>query len=89
MSLDAFPEDAAPRWLQRDRDSIYRDALRRRVAAHEHRGSRRQSHESVLDDILANDSRANRDLRFLHQPQNPSHGAGASDAHHGRCWTNA
>ena len=31
--VDAFPDDSAPRWLLRDRDSIYSDAFRRRVAA--------------------------------------------------------
>jgi hypothetical protein len=30
--VDAFPDDRAPRWLLRDRDSIYGDAFRRRVA---------------------------------------------------------
>jgi len=30
--VDAFPDDTAPRWLFRDRDSIYGDAFRRRVA---------------------------------------------------------
>jgi putative transposase len=30
--VNAFPEDTAPRWLLRDRDSIYGDAFRRRVA---------------------------------------------------------
>jgi putative transposase len=30
--VDAFPEDTAPRWLLRDRDRIYGDAFRRRVA---------------------------------------------------------
>ena len=31
--IDAFPHDAAPRWLLRDRDTIYGEAFRRRVAA--------------------------------------------------------
>jgi putative transposase len=31
--VDAFPEDTAPRWLLRDRDSIYGDVFRRRVAS--------------------------------------------------------
>lgn len=31
--VDAFPEDTPPRWLLRDRDSIYGDAFRRRVAS--------------------------------------------------------
>ena len=31
--IDAFPHDAAPRWLLRDRDAIYGEAFRRRVAA--------------------------------------------------------
>jgi putative transposase len=30
--VDAFPDDTAPRWLLRDRDSIYSGAFRRRVA---------------------------------------------------------
>ena len=30
--VDAFPDDTAPRWLVRDRDAIYGDAFRRRVA---------------------------------------------------------
>jgi putative transposase len=30
--IDAFPYDTAPRWLVRDRDAIYGDAFRRRVA---------------------------------------------------------
>ncbi len=30
--VEAFPDDTAPRWLLRDRDAIYGDAFRRRVA---------------------------------------------------------
>ena len=30
--IEAFPEDAAPRWLLRDRDAIYGDLFQRRVA---------------------------------------------------------
>jgi transposase InsO family protein len=30
--VDAFPNNAAPRWLLRDRDSFYSDAFKRRVA---------------------------------------------------------
>jgi putative transposase len=30
--IDAFPDDTAPRWLLRDRDAIYGDVFRRRVA---------------------------------------------------------
>jgi hypothetical protein len=30
--VEAFPDDTAPRWLLRDRDSIYGDAFGRRVA---------------------------------------------------------
>ena len=30
--VEAFPDDTTPRWLLRDRDSIYGDAFRRRVA---------------------------------------------------------
>ena len=30
--VDAFPDDTAPRWLLRDRDAIYGDVFRRRVA---------------------------------------------------------
>ena len=30
--IEAFPDDTAPRWLLRDRDTIYSDAFRRRVA---------------------------------------------------------
>jgi len=30
--IDAFPYDTTPRWLMRDRDAIYGDAFRRRVA---------------------------------------------------------
>jgi putative transposase len=31
--IDAFPDDTAPRWLLRDRDAIYGDAFRRRIAS--------------------------------------------------------
>jgi len=31
--LEAFPEDTAPRWLLRDRDTIYDDQVRRRIAS--------------------------------------------------------
>jgi hypothetical protein len=31
--VDAFPEDSAPRYLLRDRDSIYDDQVRRRIAS--------------------------------------------------------
>ena len=31
--IEAFPDDSAPRWLLRDRDTIYSDVFRRRVAA--------------------------------------------------------
>ena len=31
--VDAFPEDSAPRWLLRDRDSIYDEHVRRRIAS--------------------------------------------------------
>jgi hypothetical protein len=30
--IEAFPDDTAPRWLLRDRDAMYGDAFRRRVA---------------------------------------------------------
>jgi transposase InsO family protein len=30
--IEAFPDDTAPRWLSRDRDAIYGEAFRRRVA---------------------------------------------------------
>jgi putative transposase len=30
--IEAFPDNTAPRWLLRDRDAIYSDAFRRRVA---------------------------------------------------------
>ena len=30
--IDAFPHDTAPRWLLRDRDAIYGEAFRRRIA---------------------------------------------------------
>jgi putative transposase len=30
--IDAFPDDTAPRWLHRDRDRIYGDVFRRRLA---------------------------------------------------------
>jgi putative transposase len=30
--VDAFPDDTAPRWLHRDRDGVYRETFRRRVA---------------------------------------------------------
>src|ERR1700682_1755664 len=30
--IEAFPNDTAPRWLLRDRDAIYGDMFRRRVA---------------------------------------------------------
>jgi putative transposase len=31
--IEAFPEDTAPRWLVRDRDAIYSDVFRRRLAS--------------------------------------------------------
>ena len=31
--VEAFPDDTTPQWLLRDRDSIYGDAFRRRVAS--------------------------------------------------------
>jgi transposase InsO family protein len=31
--IEAFPNDTAPRWLSRDRDAIYGDVFRRRVAS--------------------------------------------------------
>ena len=31
--VEAFPEDSAPRWLLRDRDSIYDEHVRRRIAS--------------------------------------------------------
>jgi putative transposase len=31
--IEAFPDDTAPRWLLRDRDAIYGDVFRRRVAS--------------------------------------------------------
>ena len=31
--IEAFPDDTAPRWLLRDRDAIYGDTFRRRVAS--------------------------------------------------------
>jgi putative transposase len=31
--VEAFPEDTAPRWLLRDRDTIYNDEVRRRIAS--------------------------------------------------------
>jgi putative transposase len=31
--IEAFPDDSAPRWLLRDRDAIYGDLFRRRVAS--------------------------------------------------------
>jgi putative transposase len=30
--VDAFPDDTAPKWLHRDRDSVYSETFRRRVA---------------------------------------------------------
>jgi hypothetical protein len=30
--IEAFPDDTAPRWLLRDRDAIYGEVFRRRVA---------------------------------------------------------
>jgi putative transposase len=30
--IEAFPDETKPRWLVRDRDSIYSDVFRRRVA---------------------------------------------------------
>ena len=30
--IEAFPDDTAPRWLLRDRDTVYGDAFRRRVS---------------------------------------------------------
>jgi putative transposase len=31
--VEAFPEDTGPRWLKRDRDRIYDDTVRRRIAS--------------------------------------------------------
>jgi hypothetical protein len=31
--IEAFPDDAAPQWLLRDRDVIYDDPFRRHVAS--------------------------------------------------------
>jgi transposase InsO family protein len=31
--VDAFPDDTAPKWLHRDRDSVYSETFRRRVAS--------------------------------------------------------
>jgi transposase InsO family protein len=31
--VDAFPEDAAPRWMHRDRDGVYGDVFRHRLAS--------------------------------------------------------
>ena len=31
--IEAFPDDTAPRWILRDRDAIYGDVFRRRIAA--------------------------------------------------------
>ena len=31
--VEAFPEDTAPRWVLRDRDAIYDDYVRRRIAS--------------------------------------------------------
>ena len=31
--IEAFPDDTAPRWLLRDRDAVYGDPFRRRVAS--------------------------------------------------------
>jgi putative transposase len=31
--VEAFPDDSAPKWLVRDRDTIYGDVFRRRVAS--------------------------------------------------------
>src|SRR4030095_523272 len=31
--VDAFPDETAPKWLHRDRDSVYGESFRRRVAA--------------------------------------------------------
>jgi putative transposase len=31
--VDAFPDDTAPKWLHRDRDSVYSETFRRRVRA--------------------------------------------------------
>jgi len=30
--VEAFPDDTAPKWLHRDRDSVYSESFRRRVA---------------------------------------------------------
>jgi transposase InsO family protein len=30
--IEAFPDDTAPRWIVRDRDAIYGDVVRRRIA---------------------------------------------------------
>jgi putative transposase len=42
--IEAFPNDAAPRWLLRDRDAIYGDVFRRRVAG---MGIERGHHEPI------------------------------------------
>jgi putative transposase len=31
--VEAFPDDTAPEWLHRDRDSVYSESFRRRVAS--------------------------------------------------------
>src|SRR5712691_944467 len=41
--IEAFPEDTAPRWLLRDRDAIYGDVFRCRVASSHNRRRHEQS----------------------------------------------
>jgi len=49
--VEAFPDDTAPRWLLRDRDTIYDDQVRRRIASLGNHGSRVQSGQSVAESL--------------------------------------
>jgi len=72
--VDAFPDDAAPRWWHRDRNRMHRDAFKRRLAGMHHRRGPRSA-ESVAkvhdDDVFAND--------------NPSHPKSSSRAYQRPC----
>jgi hypothetical protein len=49
--IDTFPEDTAPRWLLRDRDAIYGDVFRRRIARHGHHGGHLESIKSLAKSV--------------------------------------
>ena len=56
--VDAFPDDTAPRWLHRDRDSAYSETFRRRVAGR-HRRSGLSPGESLAESVRGTPDRLN------------------------------